>query len=240
MRRMIIGHRGASCHAPENTIAAFLAAAQAGSDAVEFDVSLTGDGVPVVHHDRLLGRCVEGYEALSQIAWKTLQKRDAGSWFASCYADERVPNLAQAIRTVFAQGMDVVAELKIHEDETTMLGKAVLPVLEAFDPARILVTSFNREVLHYLRAHKPEMRLGLVATELPDDWLDLTRSLPLSTIHLDHTKLDLADVARLCQQLTVGVYTLNDAKRAKTLAAAGVRQIITDDPGRMRSMINQP
>ena len=47
---LIIGHRGASAIAPENTIAAFRLALAAGADGVEFDVRLTRDGIPVVIH----------------------------------------------------------------------------------------------------------------------------------------------------------------------------------------------
>jgi len=52
----IIGHRGASAHAPENTLAAFDLAFDAGADGIEFDVRLARDGVPVVIHDATLKR----------------------------------------------------------------------------------------------------------------------------------------------------------------------------------------
>ena len=44
---LIIAHRGASKHAPENTFAAFKRAVDAGADGIELDVHLTRDGVPV-------------------------------------------------------------------------------------------------------------------------------------------------------------------------------------------------
>ena len=53
---LIIGHRGASAVAPENTIAAFREAIAAGADGIEFDVRLTRDGVPVIIHDNSLYR----------------------------------------------------------------------------------------------------------------------------------------------------------------------------------------
>ena len=53
---LIIGHRGASAVAPENTMAAFREAIAVGSDGIEFDVRLTRDGVPVVIHDSTLHR----------------------------------------------------------------------------------------------------------------------------------------------------------------------------------------
>ena len=53
---LIIGHRGASAVAPENTMAAFREAIAVGADGIEFDVRLTRDGVPVVIHDSTLRR----------------------------------------------------------------------------------------------------------------------------------------------------------------------------------------
>ena len=53
---LIIGHRGASAVAPENSMAAFEAAIAAGADGIEFDVHLSRDGVPVIIHDETLQR----------------------------------------------------------------------------------------------------------------------------------------------------------------------------------------
>ena len=53
---MIIAHRGASDHAPENTLAAFELASRFGADMWELDVHNTADGIPVISHDAHLGR----------------------------------------------------------------------------------------------------------------------------------------------------------------------------------------
>ncbi|MDQ3754751.1 MAG: glycerophosphodiester phosphodiesterase, partial [Acidobacteriota bacterium] len=53
---LIIGHRGASAVAPENTLGAFARALDDGADGIEFDVRLARDGVPIVIHDATLKR----------------------------------------------------------------------------------------------------------------------------------------------------------------------------------------
>jgi len=53
-RPWIIGHRGVTDSAPENTLAAFDAALAQGVDGIEFDVQLSRDHVPVVYHHRTL------------------------------------------------------------------------------------------------------------------------------------------------------------------------------------------
>jgi glycerophosphoryl diester phosphodiesterase len=53
-RPFSIAHRGASAYATESTQAAFVKAAELGADMWEFDIRMTADGVPVVHHDATL------------------------------------------------------------------------------------------------------------------------------------------------------------------------------------------
>ncbi|MBP5226161.1 MAG: hypothetical protein J6336_02130, partial [Kiritimatiellae bacterium] len=53
---MIISHRGESADAPENTMAAFQLAVERGVDAMECDVYVTADGVPVIMHDKSMRR----------------------------------------------------------------------------------------------------------------------------------------------------------------------------------------
>lgn len=79
--RPIIGHRGASGHAPENTMAALELALQQGADAIELDVRLTADGVPVVLHDPTLDRTTSHQGPLGAVAADRLRDIDAGARF---------------------------------------------------------------------------------------------------------------------------------------------------------------
>ena len=60
----IMGHRGAPSLAPENTLLGFKTAFQAGALWTETDVSLLGDGTPVIFHDATMDRCTDrsGYK----------------------------------------------------------------------------------------------------------------------------------------------------------------------------------
>ena len=79
---LIIGHRGASADAPENTMAAFREAIAVGADGIEFDVRLTRDGVPVVIHDSTLRRTGGLPQRIAEITQSELATIDVGSWFA--------------------------------------------------------------------------------------------------------------------------------------------------------------
>src|SRR5918993_337434 len=78
---LIIGHRGSSALAPENTLAAFRRAIADGADGIEFDVRLARDGVAVVIHDATLERTGLLKRKVSQLTAADLQATDVGSWF---------------------------------------------------------------------------------------------------------------------------------------------------------------
>src|SRR5512134_2899743 len=88
---LIIAHRGSSTHAPENTLAAFVLAADQGADAIELDVTLTRDGQVVVIHDDTLERTTNGHGRIDQLLYAQVAQVDAGAKFDPKFAGERVP-----------------------------------------------------------------------------------------------------------------------------------------------------
>src|SRR4051794_28920779 len=90
----VIGHRGASEHAHENTLEAFRATFELGGDGNEFDVRATKDGVLVVFHDDMLDRLLEAYGDVSDYSWAQVQRfrfRNPGRFGAQC----RIPTLVE-------------------------------------------------------------------------------------------------------------------------------------------------
>jgi len=102
---LVIAHRGAAADAPENTLAAFELALAQGADAIEFDVHLSADGVPVVIHDMRLDRTTSGKGLLRKHTLAALRRLDAGSWFNRrnpakarvSYSAQRIPLLAEVL-----------------------------------------------------------------------------------------------------------------------------------------------
>ncbi|HYB20380.1 MAG TPA: glycerophosphodiester phosphodiesterase family protein, partial [Thermodesulfobacteriota bacterium] len=78
---MVIAHRGFSGAAPENTLAAFHQAIEAGSDMIELDIQLSKDGKIVVLHDDTLERTTNGRGRAVDFTLQELKAFDAGSWF---------------------------------------------------------------------------------------------------------------------------------------------------------------
>jgi glycerophosphoryl diester phosphodiesterase len=98
-------HRGASGFAPENTLAAFRLAERLGAPALELDVHLTADGVPVVLHDDSLDRTTDGRGQVQRLSLAAVRAVDAGRWFAPAFAGERVPSPFTPTLTASAPGL---------------------------------------------------------------------------------------------------------------------------------------
>jgi glycerophosphoryl diester phosphodiesterase len=96
-RPVVIGHRGGSALAPENTLACYEKAIALGADYVEIDVRVTRDGRFVLMHDGKVDRTTNGKGAVAELGYAAIRGLDAGSWFAPQYAGQRVPTLAEAL-----------------------------------------------------------------------------------------------------------------------------------------------
>lgn len=81
-----VAHRAAGLDAPENTLAALQLAARNGARCVEFDVSFTKDGVPVVFHDDSALRCTGVDQLIDELTWEEVQKLDAAATHIFKYA----------------------------------------------------------------------------------------------------------------------------------------------------------
>jgi glycerophosphoryl diester phosphodiesterase len=96
----IIGHRGYHAKYPENTLASFEAAIQAGADMIELDVMLSRDRKVVVIHDETLERTTNGKGSVADLTLAELKLADAGSWFDPQFAGQQIPELSEVLDLV--------------------------------------------------------------------------------------------------------------------------------------------
>ncbi|MEM7156937.1 MAG: glycerophosphodiester phosphodiesterase family protein [Myxococcota bacterium] len=157
--RRPVAHRGLHDELrPENSLAAFDAAAAAGYP-IELDVHRTRDDGVVVFHDETLERMTGRPGAVRDCTLDDLTCLQ----LASC--DERVPSLDQVLECV-ADRVPVVVELKA-ESPIGRLEQGVLDVLRRW-PGRYVVQSFNPRSLHWLRQHAPDLPRGMLAGRTRD------------------------------------------------------------------------
>jgi len=112
---LVIGHRGARCCAPENTIPSFRLALETGVDGVEMDVHMTRDGEVVVIHDDTLERTTTGSGYVKDHTLRELKGLDAGVKFGSQWRGVKIPTLEEVLRELGSR-VSYVIELKHGSD----------------------------------------------------------------------------------------------------------------------------
>jgi glycerophosphoryl diester phosphodiesterase len=233
----IIGHRGAAAYAPENTLAGLRKAKALGCRWVEFDVRLTADSQPVLLHDDRLDRTTDGRGRVSTLSLAAVRRHDAGRWFHSSFAGERVPTLDETVMLLAELGLGANVELKAARGKEAATGAAVAELLARTwpaDPACLLISSFQQGVLAAARDRAPHIARGILFRRIPKNWRNIAAGLGCMTIHADQQRLcsaRLSEIRRAGYPLLA--YTVNDPERAKTLFDFGVKSVFSDVPDRL-------
>ncbi len=236
----LIGHRGAAGHAPENTLAGLRAAARLGVRAVEFDVRLSRDGVPVLFHDGTLARTTDGHGAVDDHDLAALKTLDAGGWFAPAFRGERIPTLSEALAVLADLGLAANVEIKAEADRAAETGRAVAASLARAGsgyPGRLLLSSFSPVALRAAAETVPGLDRALLVQTIPRDWQSQCHRIGCAALHVAGDRLtpDLA-VAVTAAGLTLRCYTVNDRAAAVALFALGVSGVFSDWPDRLAGL----
>ena len=232
----VIGHRGAAALAPENTLASVRAAVSAGANMVEVDVILTSDGEPIILHDETLDRTTNGSGAVVATPWSSVQRLDAGSWFAPQFAGEGVPHLDALLRLCLDLEVKVNLEIKPNPGQDRETTEAAIAAIRRLWPDAVawpLLSSFSAAALAAARDLAPEIPRGLLMWDPIPDWNRLAKDLGCITVHArsDIGSALAADI--LSAGFGLATYTVNDPADGRRLMQIGVQSIITDDPGRI-------
>ncbi|TVQ67979.1 MAG: glycerophosphoryl diester phosphodiesterase [Oceanospirillales bacterium] len=230
----LIAHRGCAKLAPENTLAAMKLTKTLGVDWVEIDANLMGDGSVVIFHDDTLDRLTNRSGDLKNLVYSDVAEVNIGSHFSETFKDERILTL-EAMLDVLAK-LDLGLNLEIKRYEHFSAADIVNPTISAIEQCwkdydRLIISSFDHEILKLIYQAKPDWQLGQLWEALPDDWQSAVDAINAVSVHLDNTLITLP-VARAVKQagLDLYVYTVNDLNDADRLFDMGVDGIFTDDP----------
>jgi glycerophosphoryl diester phosphodiesterase len=207
IRPLLLGHRGARRHAPENTFAAFDLALAHGCDGFEFDVRCTSDGRGVICHDPKLGRIT-----VARTPFDKLREREA-----------MLPCLSEVLQRYATRAfLDIEFKVAGAEDE-------LLDALRRWPPQRgFVVSSFLPEILRGVRRRDAELPLGLIADKARA--LRLWRKLDVQYVMAHHSLVTPALVKALREaEKKVFVWTVNEARALRQFANLGVDALISDD-----------
>ena len=243
-RRPVIGHRGNRARAPEDTLVSFAQAVTIGVDALEMDLHLSRDGVPVVIHDPTLDRTTDGTGAVAERSAAELARVDAGARFSTDGGRTRpyrgmgigIPTLEEVL--VAHPTIPLILEIKAREAAGPVL--ALLQRMNA--TGRVLMGSFHDEALTtFSEAGIPVAGAtrALAKLYLPALFGARRAALPFQAMCIPRSyrglPLPISGYARLMAAAggPVHVWTVNDRAVARALWAAGVAGMISDDPAAM-------
>jgi glycerophosphoryl diester phosphodiesterase len=233
---MLVAHRGSAGTAPENTMAAFRAAAVAGADMIELDVRFSAECACVVIHDRTLRRTTNGHGRVHTQTLAHLRSLDAGSWFSRHCAGERIPTLAEVLQELPASvGVDIEVKTDGDPRSLRLRASALARTIEHHGHNRlIIVSSFDHRFLAILARHAPSLAIGILVQPLRD----LTRrpsriarrtgaiAVFCSRRIIRHRLVD--DAHR--HGISIGVYCVDTPAQLAKLQRYGVDMIFTNYP----------
>jgi glycerophosphoryl diester phosphodiesterase len=240
-RILIIGHRGASAYAPENTLASFKLATKQGADLAEDDYYASTDGQLIVIHDATLDRTTDAVKRWGGkrilVRSKTLEELrqlDAGSWKAPKFAGEKLPTFNEAIQIMLEGGCVPLLERKGGTPEQTL---ADLKRIDAVE--KVVVQSFDWLFLAGLHRLEPKIVLGALGQkELADQKIAAAKKTGATIIGWEYKDIDGDAVKRVhAAGLRLWAWTVDAEKDIQRLKALGIDGIITNRPDSTRKVV---
>ncbi|MBW3111580.1 glycerophosphodiester phosphodiesterase [Bacillus sp. MCCB 382] len=231
----LFAHRGVSGEAPENTLAAFKAAAESGAHGIELDVQLTKDGQIVVIHDETIDRTTNGTGYVKDLTWEQLRTYDAGSWFHPSFKGESIPSLEEVLDVVTAHHDSMIINIELKNDliDYPQLEEKVLELLkEKGMKEQTIISSFNSASLKKVRELDPDIETGFLFEGIPANILDRIKPLQVNALHCD---LSFAQSPTGRNVMDMGmplrVFTINTVEEFQLVKKAGVEVVMSDYPG---------
>ena len=247
MNYEIIAHRGFSAIAPENTLAAFREAMAHQANSIEFDVQLSSDSVPIIIHDTTVDRTTNGIGWVRDKTLEELKALDAGSWFSSHFAGEKILTFREALRTIQTLERETLTSLQhlyveVKESEnwsTTDIANFLEIIMSEGWQERCIVLCFNDRFLKRVRQQSQTIALGYLVHSLAAYTTQLNlaaadgNAIVLSEYHLLLNNPSLVASART-EGVDIVAWTVDTHEDFHKLTTMGIIRIVTN------SLVNVP
>lgn len=231
-RPMIMAHRGASAHAPENTMPAFRMAMDQGADGMELDVHLTQDGVAVVIHDETSDRTGTRQGRIMDRTLDDLEQDDFGMKRGIRFAGTRIPTLKAVLHLLDGWSGCLNIELKTDVFEYPGIEETVLSLVAAAGARdRVVISSFHHASLARCRAADPDIELAALLPHGREPDLTALRAMGVNAIHPDARDIRPVRVKQWhLAGFKVRPYTADSRLLLLWLAFCGVDAVFTNKP----------
>jgi len=227
---LVIGHRGARGHAPENTLLSIDSAIQQGADMVEVDLHLVGDTFVLIHDPRL-ERTTNGRGHLRHFSLEQLRTLDAGQ-------GQQIPTLDEALELI-EQRVPVNLELKSFDGAGRTLAAQLKEwIADGWPPSRLLVSSFHHPELYEFHQLLPEAPIAPLICGVPLDWGACATELQAQSLNISSEFVDARLITDVHEHgIKLMVYTVNDPEEALELLRMGVDGVFSDYPDRILAIL---
>lgn len=225
----LIAHRGVSSLAPENSLSAVNLAGKYGYWGCEFDVQSTSDGKWVLMHDLTIDRMTNGSGFVSGMTYSTLSKYkiDTGSNIEK-YADEKIPEISEALDICKKHGMKPVIEIK---SGTTAQIKNLCTLLNARkEKSGFIIASLMPDALKTVRENMPKAKIWLIVLDVTDYSISLCQKYNFEAINTQTILTSSNDIIKLqAAGIIPAVWTSDSVKEMEKLYSMGVKYVETND-----------
>ncbi len=236
-----IAHRGFSGRFPENTLLAFQKAIEVGADGNEFDVHLTRDGVPVIHHDENLERTTNGTGLIGDFTFDELRQLDASARYAGLSAVQRIPSLREYFELI--NGIIIISniELKtgiIHYPE---IEQRVLALIDEFHyRENVIVSSFNHYSARLFKTLAPDVRIGILEESWLIDPVGYAKSIGAECYHPEFHSLTEEIVQNFREnQIKINAWTINEETDMRKSIEMRLDGVITNHPDKFAHILKE-
>ena len=157
---IVEGHRGYCAKYPENTLLSYQKAMELGVDAMEFDVWLSKDGVPVIMHDANTRRMTGVDRDIRESTLAELKELEVGrAKFPECPV-QRIPTLEETLKLAAELRPDLRlgVEIKDFREETVDKTVALLKQYHYFDTCWFY--AFNARIIKYIKTRYNGRTMG--------------------------------------------------------------------------------
>jgi glycerophosphoryl diester phosphodiesterase len=242
----IIGHRGASFDAPENTLSSFKLGYQQKADADELDIYLTTDGQIVVMHDGNTARTSGITNKVATATFDELRRLDVGQWgkWKGKGFSEKIPLLSEVLALI-PEGKRLFIEIKCGPEALPELGRVLRRAGK--QPEQTVLIGFGYDTVKQAKAAFPRLQVLWLAgadsktKQYPpvDELIRKAKAANLDGLDLERGfPIDSAFVQQVHGAgLKLYTWTVDDPELARKEAAAGVEGITTNRPGWLREQL---
>ena len=236
---LVIGHRGAAGHAPENTMVSFQKGLELGADLIELDIHMTRDGALVVKHDGDVSRTTNGRGRIREMTLAEVRELDAGAWFDPRYRGERVPTLSEVLE--WAKGrIPLVIEIKGDPLPARGVEEELLGMLRTRDMVdSVMAISFHHPCVRRLKELEPALATGILYTGRLVDPVAAARAALADSVRPAWSYWTREGVEAVhAAGLTASAWNADEEPVMEYLVGLGVDSIGSNYPDRLRAFLD--